>query len=386
MQYRHFGKLDWKVSALGFGGFRLPIVGDDRTAVDEPEAIQMLRYAIDHGVNYIDTGYTYHGGNSEVIIGRVLQDGYREKVRITTKLPTWNVKTLDDCDRFLDEQLERLRVDDIDFYLLHALGLPGSRWSRVRDLGIIDWAERAMVNGRFRHFGFSFHGTCEAFRQIVDDYDGWDVCTILYNYVDEDYQAGRRGLEYAAEKGIAVAVMEPLRGGGLTDKIPPSIQALWDTAPRKRTPADWGLQWVWNHSEVSVVLSGMSTMAQVEQNVESACKSGPGTLTEDELALIARVRNQYLEKITVRCSKCEYCMPCPSGVNIPRIFEFYNEAIMFDDLFGGRMRYNSWLSEEELASSCVQCGECMEKCPQQIEIPQRLAEAHELLCVRIGGR
>lgn len=382
MEYRKFGKLDWKVSALGFGGFRFPIIEGNMFSdkIDEQETIRMLRYAFDHGVNYIDTGYPYHGGKSEEVIGKVLQNGYSDKVKVATKLPIGGVKTLDDCDRFFNEQLDRLQMDYIDFYLLHALELgPSCSWSKVCDLGILDWLEQKVADGYIHHLGFSYHGTFEVFQKVIDEYDKWTMCMILYNYMDEEYQAGRRGLEYAAKKGLAVAIMEPLRGGGLVKTVPPAIQKLWNTSSPKRTPADWALQWVWNHPEVSVVTSGMSTMEQVTQNVTSAKRSGPDTLTKEELDLISKVREKYQETSTVRCSNCQYCLPCPSGVNIPRIFEFFNETSIYDDLPGGQLRYNTWLDDDEKASSCIQCGMCLEKCPQQIDIPRWLNKAHELL-------
>jgi predicted aldo/keto reductase-like oxidoreductase len=235
-----------------------------------------------------------------------------------------------------------------------------------------------MIDGRIHYLGFSFHDRYEVFQEIIDAYDEWTLCLILYNYMDEEFQAGKRGLEYAVDKGLAVTVMEPLRGGNLAVSPPPSIQALWDAAPRQRTPADWALQWVWNHPQVSVALSGMSSMEQVKQNIASADRSDPGTLTEDELILIAQVRDKYRELFPIRCSDCKYCQPCPSGVDIPNIFGIYNEAIAFDDQEKARWRYG-WLAEEQRANLCTQCGQCVELCPQQLEIPEWLAKAHELL-------
>ena len=378
MQYRKFGKLDWRVSTLGFGILRLPVIDGDPGKIDEPEATRMVRYAIDHGVNYVDTAYTYHDGNSEAFLGRTLQDGYRECVRMATKLPCWLVERPEDFDRYLNEQLERLQTDYVDFYLLHSL--KENTWRKMRDLDVFRWAERAIADGRIHHLGFSFHGRYELFEEIVDAYDGWALCLILYNYMDEEFQAGTRGLKYAADKGLAVAVMEPIRGGALAQNVPPSIQALWDTAPRKRTLADWALQWVWNHPEVSVALSGMSTMEQVKQNIASADQSGPGTLTEGEMALIAQVRDKYRGLFPIRCSKCEYCLPCSSGINIPYIFELYNQAIAFNEYESTRWRYG-WIKdkEEPRADSCIQCRQCVELCPQQIDIPEWLAKTHELL-------
>lgn len=376
MQYRTFGPLDWKPSALGFGAMRLPVLDDDAGKIDEPEATRMIRYAIDHGVNYVDTAYPYHKGTSETFLGRALQDGYRERVKLATKLPSWLVKAPEDFDRYLDEQLERLQTDHIDFYLFHSLN--EKSWLNLCDLNVLRRAEGAIDDGRIHYLGFSFHDKYEVFQEIVDAYDGWTFCQIMYNYMDEDYQAGAKGLKYAADKGLAVVVMELIRGGRLAKSVSPPIQALWDTAPRRRTPADWALQWVWNHPQVSLVLSGMSTLEQVEQNVAGAGRSGPGTLTEDELALIARVRDRYRELSAIPCTDCQYCLPCPSGVNIPRIFAIYNDGLMYNDLKGARAAYG-WLKEEERADQCTECGQCEELCPQQIEIRQWLAKVHQLL-------
>lgn len=376
MQYRPFGKLDWQVSALGFGAMRLPVLDNDNSKVDEEEATRMLRYAIDHGVNYVDTAYTYHGGQSEPVLGRALQDGYRQRVRLATKLPTWLIQKADDFDRFLDEQLERFQTDHIDFYLLHNLKLPV--WPHMRDLNVLSRAEKALSDGRIGHLGFSFHDQFAVFKQILDEYDGWHFCQIQYNFMDVNYQAGTRGLKYAADRGLAVVVMEPVRGGRLARNIPPAIQSIWDSAPTKRTPADWALQWVWNQPEVAVALSGMSAMEHVTQNLESADRASPGSLTEAELALFPFVREKYRELHPIPCTDCRYCMPCPSGVNISRIFEVYNDAIIYDSPDFGRFQY-SLLPEGQRASECVECGECLEKCPQSIEIPQWLEKAHEKL-------
>jgi predicted aldo/keto reductase-like oxidoreductase len=375
MQYRTFGSLDWKPSALGFGAMRLPIIDDDPGKIDEPEATRMLHYAIDHGVNYVDTAYSYHRGNSEAFVGRALQDGYRERVKLATKLPSWLIKAPEDLNRYLNEQLERLQTETIDFYLLHTLN--EEHWPKLRDLNVLDWAEKTMADGRIGYLGFSFHDRYEVFQEIVDAYDRWTFCQIQYNYMDEEHQAGTKGLKYAADKGLAVVVMEPIRGGQLARNLPRAITELWHTAARKRTPADWALQWVWNHPEVSLVLSGMSTLEQIKQNVASARQSGPSTLTADELALITRVRDKYRELCPIPCTQCKYCLPCPSGVNIPRVLEIYNEAVMYND-HRARALYNR-LKEEERADSCTQCAQCEELCPQEIEIVEWLAHIHQLL-------
>ena len=276
MKYRKFGKLDWEVSVLGFGAMRLPVIGEDRSKINEPEAIRMIRYAIDHGVNYIDTAYPYHGGNSEVVVGKALKDGYREKVRIATKMPIGRVNSSEDLDRIFNEQMRRLQTNRIDFYLLH--GLNKERWLKVLNLNVLDWAEKLIDEGKIGYFGFSFHDEFEVFKEIIDGYDGWTFCQIQYNYVDTESSKrtpGTQGLKYAASKRLAVVVMEPIAGGLLAIPPPPEIQAIWDEAEIKRTPAEWALLWVWNHPEVSLALSGMSTMEQVIENVQTADKSGP---------------------------------------------------------------------------------------------------------------
>jgi predicted aldo/keto reductase-like oxidoreductase len=338
----------------------------------------MIRYAIDHGVNYLDTAYPYHSGQSERIVGRALKDGYRQKMKLATKLLSRSVESAEDFDRYFNEQLERLQTDKLDFYLLH--GLNANSWAKVRDLGVLSWAEDQMARGRFDHLGFSFHDTYDVFRDIVDAYDNWALCQIQYNYIDKDYQAGARGLKYAAEKGMAVVVMEPLRGGRLGGP-PEQIANLLVNAPPQRTPAEWALQWVWNQPEVSVALSGMSTMEQVMENVASAERSSIGVLKDDEIVLIDQVREAYQGLNPIPCTKCGYCVPCPSSVEIPMIFGIYNDAIVYDNLRMGRLRYCGprGLKEEQRADQCTECGECLEACPQEISIPEWLRKAHETL-------
>ena len=394
MQYRTFGKLQWKPSALGFGAMRLPIIDNDFGKIDQPEAVRMIRHAIDHGVNYVDTAYPYHRGTSEGVVGQALQDGYRERVRLATKLPCWLVKAPEDFDRLLNEQLQRLQTPTIDFYLLHSLDAEG--WSKVRDQGVLRWAEGALADGRIGHLGFSFHDKYEVFQEIVDASDLWTFCQIQYNYLDVELQAGTRGLQYAANKGLAVVIMEPLRGGALARNIPPAVQALWDSVgattdsgattrgrPYRRTPADWALQWLWNQPEVSVVLSGMSTFEQVEQNLASADRSGAGTMTEAELSLMVRAREAYLSLMPIPCTSCQYCQPCPNGVAIPDVLGAYNEAIMFSDLDRASQSYN-WIGEKARGDACIECGECLDKCPQGIDIPEWLKKAHKALAPKQG--
>ncbi len=373
MQYRTFGRLDWKPSALGFGIMRMPTIVNDPPRIDEAEGTRMLRWAIDHGVNYLDTAYFYHGGNSEVFLGRALQDGYRERIRLATKLPCGRVETTEDFDRILNEQLTRLQTDHIDFYLLH--GLNAAHWARMVELRILEQAEKAIADGRVRYLGFSFHDKYEVFQEIVDAYDGWTMCQIQYNFMDEDRQAGKKGLQYAASKGLAVVVMEPLRGGALANP-PEVVREIWAKAPRQRTPVEWALHWIWNQPEVSLLLSGMSTMEQVQQNVATASDSGVGKLTPEELAIFDQVRVQYQQLRPVPCTDCRYCQPCPSGVAIPRAFSAYNAGVMYNAPQEARRLYN-FIDPSQRADQCTECGQCEEVCPQEIEIIDWLKKADQ---------
>lgn len=376
MKYRKFGKLDWEVSALGFGAMRLPVIERDQAKIDEPEAIKMIRHAIDNGVNYVDTAYPYHGGQSEIVVGKALQDGYREKIRLATKLPSWLVEKADDFDKLLGEQLEKLQTDHIDFYLLH--GLNRGAWPKLRDLDIIQKAESAIADGRIGHLGFSFHDNLECFKEIVDGYDQWAFSQIQYNYMDIEHQAGTEGLKYAADKGIAMVIMEPVRGGALTRKAPDAVQEIWNSSPTQRSQAEWALLWVLNQPEASLALSGMSAMSHVVENLAIADRSGVGVLTEEEIALFDRVREEYKDACPVPCTACQYCMPCPEGVNIPRIFGIYNDGYMYDRHSMSRYAYGQ-IPEENQAGKCVECRECEEKCPQDFQIPEALEEANAWL-------
>ena len=292
MEYRKFGPLDWQVSVLGFGCARFPTVNgvEFDPGISEAEAIAMLRYAIDRGVNYVDTAHIYHGGNSEIVVGKALQDGYRAKVRLADKSPIWLLEKSEDFDTILDGQLRKLQTDHVDFYLLH--GLDAKSWLKVQELDLFSRAEKAIADGRIGHLGFSFHDTVEVFEQIVDGYDKWTFCQFIYNFLDTEKQAGTRGLKYAAAKGLAIVVMEPIQGGKIA-RPPDPVRAIWEGAPPGRTVSALALQWVWDHPEVAVALSGMSTMQQVEENVASAERSRSDPLDANELALIDRLREAY---------------------------------------------------------------------------------------------
>jgi len=373
MKYRKFGKLDWEVSVLGFGAMRLPVIDSVQENIDEPEAIRMIRRSIDAGVNYVDTAYPYHGGNSELVVGRALKDGYREKVKLATKLPSWFIQKPEDFDRYLDEQLTRLDTDHIDFYLFHAMNK--NTWPKIRDLDALKWAEGAQSDGRIHYLGFSFHDTLAVFKEIVDAYDRWTFCQIQYNFMDIEYQAGTEGLKYAHDKGLAVVVMEPLRGGNLTKEPPDSVMDLWGTAEKKRTPAEWALQWVWDHEEVPMALSGMTTMQHVEENLVYADQSEQNTFGPEEIELVEKVREEYIKRSPIPCTACRYCMPCPNGVNIPQVLSLYNFGYMYDDHRQSRYLYRT-LPPEQQGDKCIECNECEELCPQDFPISEWILKTH----------
>lgn len=378
MKYRKFGSLDWKTSALGFGAMRLPVLDNDSGRINEPLAMEMIRHAIDSGINYVDTAYPYHQEQSEPFIGKVLKDGYRNKVKLATKMPSWFVKEAADLDRLLEEQLRRLDVDHLDFYLLHALN--AQYWAKYKQLDVFTWAEKKMAEGLFEHLCFSFHDEYSVFEEIVNGYDNWTMAQIQYNYMDTDYQAGTKGLKLAASKGLAVVVMEPLRGGRLAkNPAPPKVEEVWARSEYDWSPAAWALQWVWNQPEVSTVLSGMSTIQQVEENLETASHSSMGLLKEQDLLLVEQARKAYESLAPIPCTQCEYCLPCPNGVSIPKIFEVYNEAIMYEEFSGSRWAYMNQIPAAARADNCVECGECEAACPQSIQIIDWLAKAHEAL-------
>ncbi len=373
MLYRKVPKTGNQLSILGFGCMRLP-QKDGR--IDEERATRQIRHAIDRGVNYIDTAWPYHGGESEPLLGRVLAGGYRERVRVATKLPAWLVFTRADMDRFLDAQLQKLGTSRIDYYLIHSLN--GGNWDAIAALGVADFLDRALADGRIGNAGFSYHGVREDFARVVGAYP-WQFCQLQYNYLDEELQAGTVGLLHAAAQGLAVIVMEPLRGGTLAiSPQPPAIDALWREAGVRRTPAEWALRWVWNHPKVTVVLSGMNDEAQVEENLRVAADALPGSLTAAETALLERAGRKYREIMKVGCTGCGYCLPCPSGVNIPGCFDAFNALHTFGKTpqeagFQYVLRVSGMVSgSRAYASLCTQCMDCIDKCPQSLQIPDLL--------------
>lgn len=384
MPMRTLGKTGLKVSPLGFGTMRLPVLQTEEGGINEEQAIPMIRTAIDSGINYIDTAYPYHGGESERLVGRALQEGYREKVLLATKLPIWSVKEHDDFYRFLDIQQERLQTDRIDLYLFHALNT--GHWEKTKRLELLKAAEKTRDEGRIAHIGFSFHDYLPVFRQILEEYEGWEFCQIQYNFMDTDYQAGRAGLKLAARKGLGVVVMEPLKGGQIAAPPPKQILPYWrelgvDPRDGRNGHVRAALQWLWDQPEVSLVLSGMSAPEQVEQNIESARTAAVEVFGEREKEFFSKIKEAYTALRKTDCTACGYCMPCPSGVNIPRILSIYNEINIYGEPTQPLRVYNDILKPSERANNCIECGECEEKCPQGVPVIRALKEAHARLLV-----
>lgn len=373
MQYRIVPKNGDKLSALGFGCMRLPMKGQ---AVDEERAIKQIRLAIDNGVNYVDSAPPYHGGESEKVLGKALLDGYRKKVKVATKLTPFMLREPEDMEKMLNTSLQKLQTDHIDYYLLH--GLEAEFWKKLQGFGAIKFLEKAKAEGKIVNLCFSFHGSLATFKEIIDAND-WAMCQIQYNYLDEKLQAGTEGLKYAASHKLAVVVMEPLRGGSLAAKLPAEARNFYDAFPVKRTPAEWGLRWVWNHPEVTVVLSGMNEKSQVLENIKTAETALPNSLKPQELATIKSAADAYRKLLKVSCTGCQYCMPCINGVNIPRNFQAYNEFYLSGDEQQARAIYAMFLmgaltGVRADAALCKQCGKCVERCPQHINIPEKLQE------------
>ena len=370
MNYRVNSKNRDRLSILGYGCMRFPTKGN---AIDEAEAERQLLAAIEGGVNYFDTAWIYHGGKSEQFLGEVLRrNKVRDRVRIATKLPVYLVRKAADIDRFFDAQLERLQTDRVDYYLMHLLS-DVATWERLKAMGIGEWIARKKQSGQIVNIGFSYHGSKAEFRGLLDAYD-WDFCQIQYNYLDVNNQAGQEGLLYAAQKGVPVIIMEPLRGGKLVHGLPKEVSALWEDASPQRSAAEWALRWVWNHPQVLLLLSGMSTMEQVQDNLRIAAVAQAGEMDEAQLALFDRARHIFGQKMKVPCTGCGYCMPCPAGVDIPTCFTCYN--LLGNGGMKARMNYmrdtGAWTDSPAVASRCVQCGKCEAHCPQHIAIRAEL--------------
>ncbi len=373
MQYNRFGSLDREISRFGMGCMRYPKkkLSDGTETTDEDEAIRMIRYAADHGVNYFDTAYAYDG--SERILGKALKDGYREKVCIATKLPIGSVESEDDLKKLFEESMLRLDTDVIDVYIFHCLDR--SNWEKVKKFRGIEFMERLKSENKIRQIGFSFHSEYGLFEEIIDAYN-WDMCLIQLNILDDNHQAGVKGLRYAAQKGVDAAIMEPLKGGLLANRIPEDVQTLLNARPEKRSLVEWALRFVCHFPEAKVILSGVSSMAQLQDNIRIFEDAKPNGMSKADFELIAQIKSIYMRLVKVGCSGCGYCMPCPAGINIPEIFKVYNDSALSDWPEFGRVFYSLLASNGKDASACVECRRCEAHCPQHIAIADVLKEAH----------
>jgi uncharacterized protein len=382
MKYRKMGLLGWEASVLGFGAMRLPV---DRPSgkIDEKKATEMVRFAIDNGVNYVDTAFLYHNEQSEVLLGKALRDGYREKVKLVSKSPVWLMKNKEDFVFYLNKQLKSLNTDYLDIYLLH--GLNQKKWEKVKQLNLIGEMEKLKASGKIRHIGFSFHDSFELFKNIVDSYP-WEVVLLQYNYLDTEFEVTSKGIDYAYSKNIPVVVMEPLKGGKLVQSNP-EIEEILNSSKVKRSLSEWALRFVWNHPGVCCVLSGMNTLEQAKENIKFAEEALPNSLSEEDLNTIHQLKQVYASKIKITCTNCRYCMPCEQGVDIPENFNLLNNAVWegyvnrwiqnwYNDL-GDESTKTDWHGKGK-ASLCTECGECLEKCPQKIDIPNELIKVRSV--------
>ncbi len=362
-----FPRIERESSALGFGCMRLPTTAEGK--IDEDLAISMIRKGIDRGVRYIDTAYPYHGGESERVVGKALQDGYREKVILATKLPCWAVNTHEDMMRILDEQLEKLQTDHVDFYLLHALGK--DRYHKMKELGYQEFFDEALRQGKIRYPSFSFHDDYPAFDEILHDYD-WKMCQVQMNILDDENQACVKGIQEAGRLGIGVVIMEPLRGG-LLAQPPADVREKYAAYPEKRSPVEWAFRYLYTMPEVITILSGMSDMAQVEDNLAIFDRASRDVPTEEEKKLYREIKETYLSRMKTKCTGCAYCQPCPKGVTIPDIFRGYDQSLLRE---GGSFKagYAKIVEKQGDASRCIACRKCERACPQHLPIVTYLQE------------
>ena len=371
MKYRNFGKLGIQGSAFGLGCMRFNGAASGDSTVDEEKAISLIRRAIDGGVTYIDTAYVYLDKTSEIIVGKALQDGYRDRVTIATKVLADLVHNREEMEAVLDEELKKLQTDHIDFYLMHAINK--EKWEYFKSIGAPQFFDDMKKAGKIRYKCFSFHGPYEEFEYIIKDYD-WDMCQIQYNFMDIENQAGTRGLELAGSLGIPVVIMEGLLGGRLA-KAPENVQALYDAFPVKRSPVEWSFRWLCNHPEIGTVLSGCNEEEQVDDNLRIFDSVEPGIMTEDELKLMADARQAYLSRMKIGCTGCRYCMPCPNGVNIPGIFSAWNDVSLYGVDPAEHFGLKDIRKNGAGADNCVGCGACEAACPQNLSIIDSLQEA-----------
>ena len=379
MIYNTLGKTGLEVSRLGFGAMRLPTKSNN-AEIDTEEASRMLHYGIENGINLIDTAFPYHSkelsgnGNSERFIGEFLDENtLRDEIILQTKSPSWLMEKPSDFEHYLDIQLEKLKTDYLDIYLLHSLTV--TDWAKVNDLDVLDFLDDCLSSGKVRHVGFSSHIEIDYLIEILDEYPKWEVVLTQMNYLDEYYQSGTMGLNYLKDINVGSMIMEPLRGGRLVENIPGEVQNLWNTAQTKRTPVEWALQYLWNRDDVDCVLSGMTSLDQVKENIEIASKLD--VISENDQELIREVARTYRTFLGNSCTRCGYCMPCPHGVDIINCFTEYNIAHMMGNPKASAMQYFSLIGDDSRADSCIDCGECIPFCTQMINIPEELQKVYE---------
>ena len=376
MEYRLDKKSGNKLSVLGMGCMRLPHKG---AGIDMQLSELVILEAFERGVNYFDTAYSY--GGSEEALGEIVErNGLREHIFIASKLPHGKCRTIDDVERLFSTTLKRLRTDYLDYYLMHNI-VTLSQWQRLVDLDIEEWIAQKKESGAIRRIGFSFHGNIAEFRALLDAYD-WDLVQIQYNYVNEHYQAGREGSELAASRGIPVVVMEPLLGGRLAAKLPEGTMRAFESAAPGRSPASWGLRWLFDQPQITVVLSGMNSSAMLHENIDTASSTAIGSMTEQEHAAIREAKAAFEETFKVPCTGCNYCMPCPQGISIPSLFAAYNESFSLGwptGFFHYMMSVGVTSGQPSLATNCIACGACVKKCPQHIDVPACMADVKRRL-------
>ncbi|MBQ6565253.1 MAG: aldo/keto reductase [Clostridiales bacterium] len=375
MKYRTMGKLGIQASAFGLGCMRFNGAASGDSVIDEEKAIALIRRAIDGGVTYLDTAYVYLSKTSEIVLGKALKDGYRDRVTIATKMPMEAVHDRASMEALLEEELRKLQTDHIDFYLMH--GINKEKWEYFKSIGAREFFNDMKKAGKIRYKCFSFHGPYDEFEAILNDWD-WDMVQIQYNFMDIENQAGTKGLELAGSKGIPVVIMEGLLGGRLS-KAPANVQALYDAFPVKRSPVEWAFRWLCNHPEVSVVLSGCNEEQQVDDNLRIFDTVEPGIMSADELALMDNVRAAYLSRTKIGCTGCRYCMPCPNGVDIPGIFSVWNNVSLYDVDPKTDWGLRQIREKGKGADNCIGCGACEAACPQHLNIIESLQKAWQEL-------